>query len=62
MSSGNDADALAFYRPFHFSPHEEWGSISLWTTPDLLYNSFKGKLATFSSALRRSLTHESSAI
>jgi hypothetical protein len=19
------ADALAFYRPFHFSPHEEWG-------------------------------------
>ena len=24
------ADALAFYRPFHFFPHEEWGSILWW--------------------------------
>ncbi|MDQ2946388.1 MAG: hypothetical protein M3Y27_10675 [Acidobacteriota bacterium] len=25
------ADALAFYRPFHFSPHEEWGSTFWWS-------------------------------
>jgi hypothetical protein len=45
------ADALAFYRPFHFSPHEEWGIYLLVERLlghcNLLYNSFKGKLATF---------------
>jgi hypothetical protein len=45
------ADALAFYRPFHFSPHEEWG-IYILVEPLLhhcaiLYDSFGGKLAAF---------------
>jgi len=46
------ADALGFYRPFHFSPHEEWG-IYLMIGPMLgycetLYRTFKGKLTSFS--------------
>jgi len=45
------ADALAFYRPLHFSPHEEWG-IYILVEPLLhhcaiLYDSFGGKLAAF---------------
>lgn len=45
------ADALAFYRPFHFSPHEEWG-IYIMVEPLLqhaqtLYRAFAGKLAAF---------------
>lgn len=45
------ADALAFYRPFHFSPHEQWG-IYILVEPlvqhcDVLYHSFGGKLAAF---------------
>ncbi len=45
------ADALAFYRPFHFSPHGEWG-IYILVEPLLhhcavLYDSFRGKLAAF---------------
>lgn len=45
------ADALAFYRPFHFSPHEEWG-IYILVEPllqhcDILYRSFGGRLAAF---------------
>jgi hypothetical protein len=45
------ADALAFYRPFHFSPHEEWG-IYILVEPllqhcDILYRAFGGKLAAF---------------
>jgi hypothetical protein len=46
------ADALAFYRPFHFSPHEEWGIYllvdRLLRHCTLLYNLFKSKLAAFS--------------
>jgi hypothetical protein len=45
------ADALAFYRPFHFSPHNEWG-IYIMVEPLLrhcrtLYGAFGGKLAAF---------------
>lgn len=45
------ADALAFYRPFHFSPHEEWG-IYILVEPLLshcrdLFRAFTGKLAAF---------------
>lgn len=45
------ADALAFYRPFHFSPHSEWG-IYIMVDPLLahcqtLYRTFAGKLAAF---------------
>jgi hypothetical protein len=45
------ADALAFYRPFHFSPHQEWG-IYILVGPLLhhcaiLYDSFGGKLTAF---------------
>lgn len=45
------ADALAFYRPFHFSPHSEWG-IYIMVEPLLehcqtLYRTFGGKLAAF---------------
>jgi hypothetical protein len=45
------ADALAFYRPFHFSPHEQWG-IYIMVEPlvrhcDVLYHSFGGQLAAF---------------
>jgi len=45
------ADALAFYRPFHFSPHEEWG-IYIMVEPLLshcrtLNRAFGGKLAAF---------------
>ena len=45
------ADALAFYRPFHFSPHEEWGIYimveRLLEYCERLYRSFGGQLAAF---------------
>ncbi len=45
------ADALAFYRPFHFSPHEEWGIYimveRLLEYCQTLYQSFGGQLAAF---------------
>ena len=45
------ADALAFCRPFHFSPHEEWGIYimveRLLNYCDDLYRAFGGKLAAF---------------
>jgi hypothetical protein len=45
------ADALAFYRPFHFSPHHEWGIYimveALLSHCYTLYRSFGGKLAAF---------------
>ena len=45
------ADALAFYRPFHFSPHEEWGIYlmveKLLDHCQTLYRSFTGRLAAF---------------
>jgi hypothetical protein len=46
------ADALAFYRPFHFSPHHEWG-IYILVAPllsycKILYLSFGQKLSAFS--------------
>ena len=46
------ADALAFYRPFHFSPFEEWG-IYIPVGPlmfhcEALYKCFQGKLRIFS--------------
>ena len=45
------ADALAFYRPFHFSPHDEWGIYvtveKLLDHCQTLYGSFIGKLAAF---------------
>ena len=45
------ADALAFYRPFHFSPRNEWG-IYIMVEPLLdhcqtLYGVFSGRLAAF---------------
>jgi hypothetical protein len=45
------ADALAFYRPFHFSPHDEWG-VYILVEPLLnhcaaLCRAFEGKLAAF---------------
>jgi hypothetical protein len=45
------ADALAFYRPFHFSPHEEWG-IYILVEPllqhcEILFRSFGNKLGAF---------------
>ena len=48
------ADALAFYRPFHFSPHEEWG-IYIMVEPLLnhcqaLHAAFGGKLSAFNLA------------
>ncbi|MBI3989228.1 MAG: hypothetical protein HY347_06385 [candidate division NC10 bacterium] len=45
------ADALAFYRPFHFSPYEEWG---IYIMADrllhhcmMIYRAFAGKLYAF---------------
>jgi hypothetical protein len=48
------ADALAFYRPFHFAPHEEWGIYipveKLLAYCLSLYRSFSGKLFAFDPA------------
>jgi hypothetical protein len=46
------SDALGFYRPFHFSPHEEWG-IYLMLEPilrycEILFRVFKTTLTCFS--------------
>jgi hypothetical protein len=45
------ADALAFYRPFHFSPHEEWGVYILVERMldhcQTLHRSFNDRLAAF---------------
>ncbi len=45
------ADALAFYRPFHFSPHDEWGIYimveHLLDYCQTLYGAFSTKLAAF---------------
>lgn len=45
------ADALPFYRPFHWSPHEEWGIYMLagrlLNYCSKLYSAFAGHLAAF---------------
>jgi len=45
------ADAMAFYRSFHFAPYEEWGIYlyvdELVSYCDTLYGSMRGKIVTF---------------
>ncbi len=47
------ADALAFYRPFHFSPYEEWGIYimvgRLLSHCHRMYGGFQGKLRAFNT-------------